>query len=82
MIVPHELLDGELTVLENGVDRGIVYYKIENYSVFNFQANSDKTHVEIIGTSAIPEFSIVPIILLISFIPILLVSKLRVKFER
>ena len=75
---PHNLLDGELTVLVNG---DVLF---DNYSInkrhdetmVRVDANSDFTTVEIIGTSAIPEFqTIVMLILMISVLPVILLRK-------
>jgi hypothetical protein len=73
LTVPHELLDGEFVIFVNGVERtDIGYSKIKGYTTFGFEENSDKTRIEIIGTSAIPEFgplsSLILVVSLISMI--------------
>jgi hypothetical protein len=54
--VPHALLDGDLRVLVNGNDVGKVYSKVENYTIFGLESPYAQTHIEIIGTSVVPEF--------------------------
>lgn len=55
---PHRLLDGDLIVLVNGdVDfDNFSINKTQNETIIGIVANSNHTKVEIIGTSAIPEF--------------------------
>lgn len=75
---PHKLLDGDLTVLINddvGFDNFSVNKKLDE-TIVGVDANSNYTKVEIIGTSAIPEFGvIVMMIMLISVLPIILLRK-------
>ncbi len=75
---PHRLLDGELTVLING-DVDFDNYSIDkrhDEAIVQVGADSDFTTVEIIGTSAIPEFqTIVMMIMVISMLPIILLRK-------
>ena len=58
ILFPRWLLDGELTVLVNGeIDEDIgSVEKRRDEAIVNVGATSDFTTVEIIGTSAIPEF--------------------------
>lgn len=72
LTVPHELLDGEFVIFVNGVERTDIWYsKITGFTIFGFESNTDKTHIEIIGTSAIPEFGpISGLVLVISLISV------------
>lgn len=55
--IPSALLDGDFVILENGVQRtDIEHQKHNNGTTFDFRANLDTTKIEIIGTSAVPEF--------------------------
>lgn len=77
LTVPHELLDGEFVIFVNGVERtDIGYSKIKGYTTFGFEGDSDKTRIEIIGTSAIPEFGTIAVLILIaSILPIILFTR-------
>jgi len=82
ILVPHELLNGKYTVFENGVEQNLVdygrYSEINGYSEFRPWIDSDHTRVEIVGTTVIPEFQSVAVIVLIaSILPIILISKLK-----
>ena len=79
---PHRLLDGDLTVLVNGeIDEDIGYAeKRRDEAIVNVGAISDFTTVEIIGTSAIPEFeAFAAMILAVSILPIIFVSRRKIK---
>ena len=72
---PHKLLDGELTVLVNGdVDfDNFSINKKHDETIVRVDAISNYTTVEIIGTSAIPEFqTITMLVLLFSMLPVIL----------
>ncbi len=77
--VPHELLDGEFrTVLVNGQERDASAQKYEGYTWFApWPGEDDHTTIEVIGTSAIPEFPLTILILLLTFIPILFLTRNR-----
>lgn len=77
LTVPHELLDGEFVIFVNGVERTDIWYtKVTGYTTFGFESNTDKTHIEIIGTSAIPEFGMITaLVLTISILLIVTFSR-------
>ncbi len=71
---PYRLLNGELAVLVNGEtnDYVSIHKQHDGYSI-KIRADSAHTTVEVIGTTAIPEFeTIVMMILAASIIPIIL----------
>lgn len=72
LTVPHELLDGEFVIFVNGVERtDIGYAKVTGYTTFGFESNTDMTRIDIIGTSAIPEFGpISGLVLVVSLISV------------
>ena len=77
---PHRLLDGDLTVLVNGeIDEDIgSVEKRRDEAIVNVGTTTDFTTVEIIGTSAIPEFeAFAAMILTISILPIILLNRNR-----
>ncbi|MGI0009545.1 MAG: hypothetical protein ACRD92_08000 [Nitrosopumilaceae archaeon] len=76
--VPHELLDGEFVIFVNGVERtDIGYNKIQGYTIFGLESNTDKTHIEIIGTSAIPEFPVAGMILIASITAMMITTRTK-----
>lgn len=57
--IPHELLDGSFKILVNGVEQDLEngsIKKIEGYTLFNLKLDEGTSMIEIIGTTAIPEF--------------------------
>lgn len=69
---PHELLDGQLTVMVNGekvIDEqsnqnsGVFLKRDEIRSYITVFPDTENTNIEILGTTAIPEFPLVPIVL-------------------
>lgn len=77
---PHRLLDGELAVLVNGeIDEDV--WSVEkrlDEAIVNVGATSDFTTVEIIGTSAIPEFeAISTLVLAVLLLPIIFLNRKR-----
>lgn len=75
--IPTELLDGDFTVLVNGVERDANIHKMDGYTHFiPWPGEDDHTTIEVIGTSAVPEFGILaPIVLTMSIIPIIFFQK-------
>ena len=75
---PHRLLDGELTVLVNGnVDfENVSVDKKHDETVVGVSSISNHTKVEIIGTSAIPEFEAIALMIMtMSILPLVLLRK-------
>lgn len=63
--IPSALLDGDFVILENGVQRTDIEHQKHNSSTtFDFRANLDSTKIEIIGTSAVPEFGTIAVLIL------------------
>jgi hypothetical protein len=84
LTVPHELLDGDFVIFVNGVERtDVVYSKVTGYTTFGFESSTDKTRIEIIGTSAIPEFGpLSSLILAVSLISAISVFERRFSKNR
>jgi len=80
IFISHELLDGEFTFFVNGVQRtDIETYKETGYSYISPGIVTDKTKIEIIGTTAIPEFPVAALVLVASIITTIFFSKKYVK---
>lgn len=78
--VPTSLLDGDFVIFENGVQRTDIEVskRIKGYSAFDFKANAGKTKIEIVGTSAVPEFgSVAALILAASLISVIGIYGMR-----
>ncbi|RDJ31550.1 MAG: hypothetical protein DWQ18_01735 [Crenarchaeota archaeon] len=75
--IPNELLDGDFTVLVNGVERDGNIRKTEGYTHFSpWPGEDDHTKIEVIGTSAIPEFEGIALLLLgAAIIPIVILAR-------
>lgn len=69
--IPHELLDGSFKVLVNGAEQDLEstgnIKKIEGYTLLSIRSDKEASTIEIMGTTAIPEF---PYSLLIASIAI------------
>jgi hypothetical protein len=69
--IPHELLYGNYKVLVNGAEQDLEstgnIKKIEGYTLFSIRLDEEASAIEIMGTTAIPEF---PYSLLIASIAI------------
>lgn len=74
--IPSELLDGEFkTVFVNGQERDASAQKYEGYTWFApWPGEDDHTVIEVVGTSAIPEFPFALLALIVAIIPIMLFS--------
>jgi len=72
--VPTSLLDGDFVFFENGVQRtDIQTKKTEGFSEFDFKANTDKTRIELVGTSAVPEFGLMSVsVLIVSLVSVVI----------
>jgi hypothetical protein len=76
--VPNELLDGKFTVLVNGQERDANAQKYEGYTSFSpWPGEDNHTTIEIIGTSAVPEFPVTGIILVASMVTILMITRTK-----
>jgi len=79
IFIPHELLDGEFTFFVNGVQRtDIETHKEAGYSYISPGIVTDKTKIEIIGTTAIPEFPVTALVLIASIIASLIVTRTKI----
>lgn len=71
--IPSELLDGKFTVLVNGQERDGDIQMHQGYaSFFPWPGEDNSTKIEVIGTTAIPEFPLVAPALLIGMISLIL----------
>jgi len=79
--IPHEFLNGNMTtIVDDMVRDDIEQEHILNYSSTFFLLESGNHTVQIIGTSAIPEFeTITAMILAVSILPIIFVSRRKRK---
>jgi hypothetical protein len=78
--VPHELLDGQFVFFVNGVERtDINYAKFDGYSSFHFESSENMTRVELVGTSAIPEFGHISVVVLAAASALTLASWRRIE---
>ena len=75
--IPTELLDGDFVVYVNGIERDGNIKKYDGYTRFSpWPGEDDHTIIEVIGTSAIPEFqTVVMFVLLLSMLPVILLRK-------
>jgi len=76
--IPAELLDGDFTVLVNGIEREGNMKKTDGYTHFApWPGEDNHTVIEVIGTSAVPEFGFLAFtVLVFSVLSIILVSRL------
>ena len=74
---PHRLLDGDLSVVFNGdLGENSSVEKRKDVAIVNIKGNSDITTVQIIGTSAIPEFGQMALLLLgAAILPIVILAR-------
>ncbi|MDE1766777.1 MAG: hypothetical protein KGI27_10980 [Thaumarchaeota archaeon] len=78
--VPNELLDGKFTVLVNGQERDGDIQKHQGYTSFSpWPGQENHTAIEVIGTTAIPEFPFAVPVLLISVVSVIVFY--RIKFR-
>ncbi|MCA9820703.1 MAG: PEFG-CTERM sorting domain-containing protein [Nitrosarchaeum sp.] len=79
--IPSELLDGDFTVFVNGIERDGNIRKTDGYTHFSpWPGEDDHTTIQVVGTTAIPEFqTVATMILAASILPIML---LRKKFSK
>ena len=77
--IPHELLNGNMTAIMDDTVRSDFRIKdISDYSWTIFKMSPGNHTLQITGTTAIPEFqTIAAMILAVSIVPILLISKFR-----
>lgn len=76
--IPSELLDGKFTVLVNGQERDGVIRNYDGYSSFSpWPSEDNHTTIEIIGTSAIPEFPLYQDVFVISIMSMILFYKIK-----
>lgn len=77
--IPHKFLDGNMTtVVDGNLRTDIEQRHIQGYSLTYLSLFPGNHTVQILGTSAIPEFdTIAMLVLLVSVIPLILFSKLK-----